>query len=133
MKPNGAGGQVVIIGAGVAGLCCALRLQERNIPCLILEASDAPGGRVRTDKVDGFLLDRGFQVLLTAYPEAQRLLDYKALQLRTFAPGALVRPGASSIASPIRSGSPGPCRQRCWLRSGAWRTSWRSPACGATS
>jgi phytoene dehydrogenase-like protein len=93
MKPNGAGGQVVIIGAGVAGLCCALRLQERNIPCLILEASDAPGGRVRTDKVDGFLLDRGFQVLLTAYPEAQRQLDFKALRLRTFAPGALVRTG----------------------------------------
>lgn len=91
MKPNGAGGQVVILGAGVAGLCCALRLQEKNIPCTILEASDGPGGRVRTDKVDGFLLDRGFQVLLTAYPEARRLLDFKALRLRTFAPGALVR------------------------------------------
>ncbi len=91
MKPNGAGGQVVIIGAGIAGLCCALRLQEQGIPCQILEASDAPGGRVRTDEVDGFLLDRGFQVLLTAYPEAQKLLDYKALGLRTFLPGALVR------------------------------------------
>ncbi len=95
MKPNGAGGQVsrqvVILGAGVAGLCCALRLQEKNIPCVVLEASDAPGGRVRTDKVDGFLLDRGFQVLLTAYPEARRLLDYRALRLRTFVPGALVR------------------------------------------
>jgi phytoene dehydrogenase-like protein len=91
MKPNGAGGQVVIIGAGIAGLCCALRLQEKDIPCVVLEASDAPGGRVRTDRVDGFLLDRGFQVLLTAYPEARRLLDYRALRLRTFAPGALVR------------------------------------------
>lgn len=95
MKPNGAGGQagrqVVIIGGGIAGLCCALSLQEKSIPCVVLEASDAPGGRVRTDKVDGFLLDRGFQVLLTAYPEARRLLDYRALRLRTFAPGALVR------------------------------------------
>jgi phytoene dehydrogenase-like protein len=91
MKPNGAGGQVVIIGAGVAGLCCALRLQEKNIPCVVLEASDAPGGRVRTDRMDGFLLDRGFQVLLTSYPEARRLLDFRALRLRTFAPGALVR------------------------------------------
>ncbi|HEY4597361.1 MAG TPA: NAD(P)/FAD-dependent oxidoreductase, partial [Thermoanaerobaculia bacterium] len=91
MKPNGTGGQVVIIGGGVAGLCCALRLQEKSIPCVILEASNAPGGRVRTDKVEGFLLDRGFQVLLTAYPEARRLLDYRALRLRTFAPGALVR------------------------------------------
>jgi phytoene dehydrogenase-like protein len=95
MKPReGSGqvvGQVVIIGGGVAGLCCALRLQEKNIPCVILEASDAPGGRVRTDGVDGFLLDRGFQVLPTAYSEARRLLDFKALRLRTFAPGALVR------------------------------------------
>jgi phytoene dehydrogenase-like protein len=95
MKPReGSGqvvGQVVIIGGGVAGLCCALRLQEKGVPCVILEASDAPGGRVRTDGVDGFLLDRGFQVLPTAYPEARRLLDFKALRLRTFAPGALVR------------------------------------------
>ncbi|HSG39421.1 MAG TPA: NAD(P)-binding protein, partial [Thermoanaerobaculia bacterium] len=57
MKTNRAGERVVIVGAGVAGLCCALRLHEKNIPYLILEASDAPGGRVRTDKVDGFLLD----------------------------------------------------------------------------
>ncbi len=91
MKPREGSGQVVIIGAGVAGLCCALRLQEKSVPCVILEASDAPGGRVRTDSVDGFLLDRGFQVLPTAYPEARRLLDFKALRLRTFAPGALVR------------------------------------------
>ncbi|HEX4965902.1 MAG TPA: NAD(P)/FAD-dependent oxidoreductase [Thermoanaerobaculia bacterium] len=92
MKPNQrAEAKVVVVGAGMAGLCCALRLQEKKIPCVVLEASDAPGGRVRTDKVEGFLLDRGFQVLLTAYPEARRLLDYRALRLRTFAPGALIR------------------------------------------
>lgn len=91
MKTNREGERVVIVGAGVAGLCCALRLHEKNIPSLILEASDAPGGRVRTDKVDGFLLDRGFQVLLTAYPEAKRLLDYKGLRLRSFRSSALVR------------------------------------------
>ena len=104
MKPNGAGGQVVIVGAGVAGLCCALRLQEKNVPFVILEASDAPGGRVRTDRVDGFLLDRGFQVLLTAYPEARRLLDYRALRLRTFSPGALVRTGGRlhRVSDPFR-------------------------------
>jgi phytoene dehydrogenase-like protein len=50
----------------------------------IIEASDRAGGRIKTDSVDGFRLDRGFQVLLT-YPEAQMLLDYKALQLKTFA------------------------------------------------
>lgn len=104
MKNNRAGERAVIIGAGVAGLCCALRLQEKNIPYLILEASDAPGGRVRTDKVDGFLLDRGFQVLLTAYPEARRLLDYKALRLRSFLSGALVRKGGKlhRVSDPFR-------------------------------
>jgi phytoene dehydrogenase-like protein len=104
MKPREGTGQVVILGAGIAGLCCALRLQELGIPCLILEAADAPGGRVRTDQLDGFLLDRGFQVLPTAYPEARRLLDYKALRLGTFAPGALVRVAGKlhRVADPFR-------------------------------
>jgi len=56
-----------------------------------LEASDGVGGRVRTDQVEGFLLDRGFQVLLTAYPEARRVLDYDALNLQPFYPGALIQ------------------------------------------
>jgi phytoene dehydrogenase-like protein len=79
---------VLIVGAGLAGLCCARSLHEKGISFQILEASDAIGGRVRTDAVDGFLLDRGFQVLLTAYPEAQRVLDYSRLDLKSFAPGA---------------------------------------------
>ncbi len=82
--------KVLIIGAGLSGLACALRLHEARIPFLLLEASDAPGGRVRTDEVDGFLLDRGFQVYLDAYPNAGRLLDLPALALRPFSPGALV-------------------------------------------
>jgi phytoene dehydrogenase-like protein len=83
--------EVLIVGAGLAGLCCARRLQESGISFHILEASAAIGGRVRTDRVEGFLLDHGFQVLLTAYPEAQRVLDYAALELYPFYPGALVR------------------------------------------
>ena len=104
MKADRQNGRAVIVGAGVAGLCCARRLQEKGIPCLLLEASDEPGGRVRTDRVDGFLLDRGFQVLLTAYPEARRVLDYKALRLRTFQPGALVRTGGKlhRVSDPFR-------------------------------
>jgi phytoene dehydrogenase-like protein len=82
---------VVIVGAGLAGLCCALELVAKKRTVTVLEASDAVGGRVRTDVVDGFRLDRGFQVFLTAYPEAQRVLDYDALRLGSFYPGALVR------------------------------------------
>ena len=81
---------IVVVGAGVAGLRCAELLQRAGFDTLVLEAADAPGGRVRTDVVDGFRLDRGFQVLLTAYPEARTALSYRNLKLRRFAPGALV-------------------------------------------
>lgn len=82
---------VVIVGAGLAGLTCAQELHSRGIAALVLEASDGVGGRARTDVVDGFLLDRGFQVLLAAYPEAQRALDYDSLKLGAFLPGAIIR------------------------------------------
>ena len=82
---------VLIVGAGLAGLGCATRLKQIGVPFQILEASDGVGGRVRTDLVDGFRLDRGFQVLLTAYPECQRVLDYGPLDLRKFERGALIR------------------------------------------
>lgn len=84
-KPN-----VIVIGAGLAGLACALELQKAGRSVLILEESDGPGGRVRTDKVDGYLLDRGFQVYLDAYPTAGELFDLPALKLKKFEPGALV-------------------------------------------
>jgi phytoene dehydrogenase-like protein len=87
----GSNGDILIIGGGLAGLCCALRLHQSGISSQILEASDGVGGRVRTDKVEGFLLDRGFQVLLTACPEARRVLDYDAPDLRPFYPGGLIR------------------------------------------
>jgi phytoene dehydrogenase-like protein len=83
--------EVIIIGAGIAGLTCAKYLNDYGIESLVLEASDAVGGRVRTDEVEGFLLDRGFQILLTEYPEAKKLLDYNALNLKTFRSGALIR------------------------------------------
>ena len=81
---------VIIIGAGLAGLTCARRLQAGGVDCLVLEAGDGIGGRVRTDRVEGFRLDRGFQVLLTAYPAAKTWLDYERLELRKFSPGARV-------------------------------------------
>jgi phytoene dehydrogenase-like protein len=82
---------VVIVGAGLAGLCCGRRLAQCGVPFTILEASDGVGGRVRTDLVDGFRLDRGFQIFLPGYPEARRVLDYDALDLKPFTRGALVR------------------------------------------
>ena len=96
--------EVIVVGGGLAGLCCALKLKEGGVPFLLVEASDAVGGRVRTDIIEGFLLDRGFQVLLTAYPEAQRVLDYKALELHHFYPGAMVRFGGKfhKVADPWR-------------------------------
>jgi glycine/D-amino acid oxidase-like deaminating enzyme len=82
---------VIIIGAGISGLACALAVRESRLTPLVLDASDAVGGRIRTDGKAGFLLDRGFQVLQTWYPQAHRMLDYASLDLRPFDPGALVR------------------------------------------
>jgi phytoene dehydrogenase-like protein len=96
--------EVIIVGGGVAGLCCALKLEESGVPYLLLEASDAVGGRVRTDSVDGFRLDRGFQVLLTAYPEVLRVVNIEMLELGCFYPGALVAcdGGLHRVADPWR-------------------------------
>ncbi len=83
---------IIIIGAGMAGLACATWLHRAGRPVLLLEAADAVGGRVRTDLTpEGFRLDRGFQVLQTNYPEARRLFDYKALNLKAFRSGAVIR------------------------------------------
>ncbi len=82
---------VIVVGAGVAGLACARALASAGRPPLVLERSHSVGGRVRTDATDGFLLDHGFQVLPLAYPEARATLDYDRLELGEFARGAIVR------------------------------------------
>lgn len=79
----------IIIGGGLAGLTAALHLEEFNLKPLIIDASNRVGGRLKTDEVDGFLLDQGFQVLLEEYDMAQKYLDYKALNLKPFSPGAV--------------------------------------------
>lgn len=83
--------RIVIVGGGLAGLCCARTLHRAGREFLLFEAADSVGGRIRTDHVDGFLLDRGFQVFLDSYPEAAAVLDYEGLELRKFEPGAVVR------------------------------------------
>ena len=95
---------VVVVGAGLAGLACARDLVAAGLQVRLLESADAAGGRVRTDVVEGFRLDRGFQVLLTEYPEARRVLNYDALALKSFLPGALVRQAGSfhRFADPFR-------------------------------
>jgi len=81
---------VVIIGAGVSGLVAALHCEEAGLNVGVVEASDRVGGRVKTDKVGGFWLDQGFQVLLTQYKEVQRYFDLDALDLAYFKPGARI-------------------------------------------
>ncbi|TAE28191.1 MAG: FAD-dependent oxidoreductase [Candidatus Kapaibacterium sp.] len=95
---------VCIIGAGVAGLACAAELAKRGIDYVILESTGRVGGRVATDHLDGFLLDRGFQILLSEYPEAKRVLDYGALNLRAFDAGAKIWLGDrfTTIANPLK-------------------------------
>ena len=83
--------RVLIVGAGMAGLACARVLNDGGVPATIFEASGRVGGRLGSESVGGFTLDRGFQIFLTSYPEARRLLDFEALALRAFTPGAIVR------------------------------------------
>jgi hypothetical protein len=81
---------VVVIGAGVAGLAAARRLSIAGREVCVIDASDDIGGRIRTDQVDGLLLDRGFQLYNPAYSEGISVLDLKALDVKSFSPGVIV-------------------------------------------
>ncbi|MGK5742186.1 NAD(P)/FAD-dependent oxidoreductase [Micromonospora sp. URMC 103] len=101
---------VVVVGGGLAGLAAARRLHRAGVPWRLLEARDRLGGRVATDAVDGYLLDRGFQVLNTAYPRLDTLLDVDRLRLGYFTAGVLVRKGDRLIrlVNPLREPAGGP-------------------------
>jgi protoporphyrinogen oxidase len=99
---------VIIIGAGISGLTAANYLEDAGFSPLIIEATSRVGGRVKTDVKDGYRMDRGFQVFLPSYPEAKRLLDYDALDLKYFKPGAKILTEAATIetvADPLRDWS----------------------------
>lgn len=87
----------LVIGAGLAGLACAADLSAAGLRVHLLEASDTPGGRMRTDRRDGFLLDRGFQVFNTSYPQVKRRLNLRDLRLHPFTPGMLIHGPAGGI------------------------------------
>ncbi|HEU4347114.1 MAG TPA: FAD-dependent oxidoreductase [Actinoplanes sp.] len=95
---------VVIVGGGLAGLAAARRLDRAGVEWLLVDAADRIGGRVATDVVDGWRLDRGFQVLNTAYPRVPALVDLAALDMRYFTPGVLVRRGGTlhRLEHPLR-------------------------------
>lgn len=126
---------VVVVGAGLAGLACALRLQRRGVDARLLEAADDVGGRVRTEEIDGHLCDVGFQLLNPAYPAVRELVDLDALDLQPFAAGVRVRRGESSVRLGDPRREPGLLADT--VRSGLLRprelaglTRWAAPVLG---
>jgi phytoene dehydrogenase-like protein len=94
----------IVVGAGLAGLACARELARAGRRVAVLESADRVGGRVATDTLDGFRIDRGFQVYNDAYPEGRRQLDLAGLSLGAFEPGALIAEGGRlrRVADPWR-------------------------------
>ncbi|MCH2214812.1 MAG: FAD-dependent oxidoreductase [Flavobacteriales bacterium] len=95
---------VVIVGAGAAGLAAAIRCEESGLATLVIESDKKIGGRIRNDLINGFNLEKGFQVLIDSYEKAQELLDYSKLDLKKFAPGAIIfdSNGSYTISDPLR-------------------------------
>ncbi|WP_111766235.1 NAD(P)/FAD-dependent oxidoreductase [Nakamurella deserti] len=102
------GPDVVVVGAGMAGLACAVELESRGLQVQVLERAERVGGRIRTEIVDGFRCDVGFQLLNPAYPQARRQLDLTALGLQPFAAGVRVHRADRTV----RLGDP---RRAPWL------------------
>lgn len=97
--------KIHIVGAGISGLIAAKTLENQGYKPIIIEATNSAGGRVKTDIVDGYQLDHGFQVLLDAYPKAKEHLDFDALKLQEFLPGATIFSNGkqTTIGDPLRN------------------------------
>lgn len=115
--------RIVVVGAGLSGLCCTRTIQRAGHEAHLYEASDGVGGRVRTDQVEGFRIDRGFQVLFTAYPAIRQEMDLDRLKLHAFDPGAIIyyRGERHVLADPVRVPR-APCSPRS-PRLWRWETS----------
>jgi len=96
---------IVVVGAGLAGLSCALEIHRAGREFLLLEAADRVGGRQRTTRRDGFVLDHGFQVVLGSYSSVRRVVDVDGLRPRRFESGALLcnEEGFSRLDSPLEN------------------------------
>ncbi|MEV6563581.1 NAD(P)/FAD-dependent oxidoreductase [Streptomyces kronopolitis] len=104
MTAAGSAVDVLVVGAGAAGLACAGDLRSAGLAVQVLEGSDGVGGRMRSDRVDGFVIDRGFQVFNTSYPQVKRRIQRRALRLHPFSPAVLVHTGSGRLrfADPSR-------------------------------
>ena len=116
---------VILVGGGLAGITCAVELERRGVEYRLLEASDALGGRVRTDRVEGFLLDRGFQVLLTGYPEIRRLWNMENLRLCRVRSGAVIRHQGQWLTLPDPLRHPSEVLQALTSPVGTWQDKLR--------
>ncbi|MEU5209004.1 NAD(P)/FAD-dependent oxidoreductase [Streptomyces sp. NPDC020742] len=97
MTAAGGAAEVLVVGAGAAGLACAGDLAGAGVTVLVAEGSDAVGGRMRSDRVDGFTIDRGFQVFNTSYPQVKRRISLPGLRLHPFSPAVLVHTDGSRL------------------------------------
>src|SRR3954471_10518475 len=109
-RGGGSDTEVLVVGAGLAGLACARRLTAAGVTVSVLEAAETVGGRVRTDVADGFRCDVGFQLINPAYPEVRRVLDVAALRLRPLPAGVVVATGSRRRL--VTDPPPTPPRQR---------------------
>jgi phytoene dehydrogenase-like protein len=95
---------VIVIGAGISGLSAAFQCESKGLRTLVIDSDQNVGGRIQNDVVEGFSLERGFQVLIDTYEKADELLDFNQLDLKKFEPGALIydEKGSYSISDPMR-------------------------------